>query len=278
MWAVMLSDQLFVRYRQELVLRNYSPRTIKSYSAALRGYVRFLYPKVPRDAGAEEAKTYLLQLMSTGLSRSCVDQTISALRFLYVTLYGREGFALDVVRPKREDPLPQVPTREEVLRMADALMNRRHRLAILLTYATGMRVSELVRVRVGDVDLGRMVLLIRAGKGRKDRVTVLSASLEAEVRWIVGTRDPAERLFVSQQGERWSERSFQRVMESACAKAGLQRQITPHSLRHAFATHLLESGTDLRFIQALLGHAKIETTTRYTRVRNPDSLKIKSPL
>ncbi len=260
------------------MLRNYSPRTAKSYLAALRGYVRFLHPTLPREAGADDVRAYLLHSMSTGLSRAYVDQVISALRFLYTVLYQREDFEVDVVRPKREHHLPYVPTRDEVIRMADALTNRKHRLAILMMYATGMRVSELTRARVGDVELERQIFRVRGGKGRKDRLTVLPAMLEVELRWLMGDRATDEPLFLSTTGERWTTRSVQRVVERAALAVGIERNITPHSLRHAFATHLLESGTDLRFIQNLLGHAKIETTTRYTRVRDPATLRIKSPL
>lgn len=274
----MLSHQLFLRYRQELLLRNYSPRTIKAYLAALRGYVRYLYPKLPREAGKEEVQAYLLHSMSMGLSRAYVDQVISALKFLYVTLYAREGFAIELARPKREEKLPEVPTREEVLKMAEAVLNRKHRLAILMLYATGMRVSELVRARVADAELESQVFRVRAGKGQKDRLTVLSPVLEVELRWLMADRGPNEPLFPSQAGGRWTMRSVERVVERAAELAGVQRRITPHSLRHAFATHLLETGTDLRVIQELLGHSRMETTTRYIRMRNPSSMKVKSPL
>lgn len=273
-----LSTNLFERYRQELKLRHYSPRTIKAYTTCLRSFVRFLHPRLPRDAGPEEVRAFLLHSLTTGLSRSYVDQAIGALRFLYADLYRRPWDVRDVPRPRREDSLPEVPTRDEVLALSAALTNLKHRLAVLLLYATGLRVSELVGLSVRDVDLEALTLRVRGGKGRKDRVTVLSEVLEFPLREWIGARSPDEPLFPSQAGGRWTVRSVQRVVEQAALKARLRKHVTPHSLRHAFATHLLEGGTDLRFIQALLGHARIDTTTRYTRVRNPRALRIRSPL
>jgi integrase/recombinase XerD len=137
--AVKLSKNLFDRYRQEMKLRNYSPRTIKAYTTCLRGaFVRFLHPRAPREGSADDVREFLLHSISTGLSRSYLDQSISALRFLYVDLYGRPAEGFEVERPKREDQLPDVPSREEVLELAEALTNRKHRLAVLVLYAAGL--------------------------------------------------------------------------------------------------------------------------------------------
>lgn len=273
-----LSTQLFERYRQELRVRGYSPRTVKAYATCLRAYVRFLHPRHPREAEADEVRAFLLHGIATGLSRAYVDQAISALRFLYADLYGRPWDGFQVVRPRREDALPEVPTRDEVLALAEALSNPKHRLAVLVLYAAGLRVSELVRLRVRDVDLRALTLRVRCGKGRKDRVTVLAEVLVPALEHQIGDRALDAPLFPSQLGGVWTTRTVQRVVEQAAAKAGLRKHVTPHGLRHAFATHLLESGTDLRFIQGLLGHARIETTTRYTRLRNPRAMKLRSPL
>lgn len=273
-----LSPHLFPRYRQEMRARGYAPRTIKAYTSMLRAFIRFVHPRLPRDAVVEDVKEFVVHSMSLGISRSYVDQAISALRFLYVEMYGWPETVFVIPRPKREQALPEVPTREQVIRLADALTNRRHRLAVLILYAAGLRVSELVRANVGDVDAERLTFRVRGGKGRKDRLTVLSKSVVEELAWVCADRARNEPLIPAMDGTRWSTRSVQRVVERACVKAGLEIHVTPHGLRHAFATHLLEGGTDLRFIQALLGHAKLQTTTRYTRVRDPHTLRIRSPL
>jgi site-specific recombinase XerD len=272
-----LSSGLFDRFVQELRLRNYRPNTIRTYRSALLGYVRWLGPVHPRDASLEHLQGYLLFLLDGGRSRSMVDQVLSSLKFLYISLYKRHTEAdFDIPRPRREFTLPNVLTREQVLALADAVPNRRHRLAVLLLYAAGLRVSELVSANVGDVDLGALALHIRCGKGAQDRITVLSARLEEDLRWISSDRPVGAPLIPNREGERWSARSVQHVVERAAAQTGVRASC--HTLRHSFATHLLEDGTDIRFIQTLLGHARLETTTRYTHVRNAAVMRIRSPL
>jgi len=258
-------------------LRNYSFHTIKTYRCCLRVWLRWLSSKRPRDATADDMRSFLLGLIEEGRSRSLVDQYISALRLLYCELYGWDLARFDLARPRRERKLPRVPTRVEVLRMADAIENRRHRLALLLLYAAGLRVSELVGLDVGDIDCGRLLLHIRGAKGRKDRLTLLSEQLVGELEWLRGDRPPDAPLFVGRTKGRWSVRSVQHVVTRAARLAEV-RGCTPHTLRHAFATHLLEGGTDLRHIQGLLGHANIQTTTRYTHMRSPGAVRLKSPL
>ena len=273
-----LSTGLMKRYRQELRLRGYAKRTIKTYESCLRQYTRWLWPIVPKEAPLDMPRSFLVHLVELGASRSLLDQQISALKFLYVELYGWASEELDVPRPRRRKTLPVVPTREEVLKLANALTNRKHRAAVLLAYGSGLRVGELVALDVGDVDLDELMVRVRAGKGGKDRHTVLSETLVPEVAWLQNGRADFAPLVPNAQGGRWSTRSMQYVMADACKKAGLKKRVTPHSLRHAFATHLLEGGTDLRVIQVLLGHAKIETTTRYTHVINPSRVRVTSPL
>lgn len=272
-----LSTELFTRFQQELRLRNYRPNTIRTYTSALQGYVRWLAPVHPREATLEQVQGYLLDVLDAGRSRSMVDQVISTIKFLYIELYKRHTPAdFWVVRPRREFTLPSVLNRGEVLALADAVPNRRHRLAVLLLYAAGLRVSELVAANVGDVDLEALSLHVRCGKGGRDRITVLSERLGEDLVWVCGRRPPQAPLLPNRDGERWSARSVQHVVERAAARIGVRASC--HTLRHSFATHLLEDGTDIRFIQTLLGHAKIETTTRYTHVRNPAILRIRSPL
>ena len=258
-------------------IRGYSPRTIRVYRSALRGFATSFGPRPVREASAEDIRRYLLDCLDGGCSRSKLDQVISALRFLYIELYRTHTAETFLVpRPRRPATLPRVLSRQDVLALADAVGNRKHRLAVLLLYATGMRVSELVGANVEDVDFDGLTLMVRGGKGAKDRITVLSESLVDQLEWIVGKRPPRSPLIPSGDGSRWTARSLQHVVERASARTGIMASC--HTLRHSFATHLLENGTDLRFIQELLGHVKIETTTRYTHVRNPAVRRIRSPL
>lgn len=272
-----LSPHLLVRFEQELRIRGYRHNTIKTYGTALRGYVKWLGSVHPRDAGTEELKTYVLWLCHEGKSRSMADQVISALKFLYVELYGREEFAKELIkRPRRASTLPRVLTRDDVLALADAIPNRRHRVAVLLMYAAGLRVSEVVAANVRDVDLDGLTLQVRDAKGAKDRVTVISPRLADELAWLCASRPPLAPLVPCREGGRLSTRSIQHVVERASEASGISASC--HTLRHSFATHLLENGTDIRIIQELLGHVKIETTTRYTHVRNPAVMRVRSPL
>ncbi|MFT7520216.1 MAG: integrase/recombinase XerD [Kiritimatiellia bacterium] len=273
-----LSEQLFERYQQELRLRRYARRTIKSYTCALRAYVAWLAPEHPREADAYTVRSYLLHLVDDGHSAAWLSQTVSALKLLYRDMYGWSDTDFKVPRPRRDQRLPYVPTRDQILAMASGTVNRRHRLAILTLYASGLRVSELCEAKVEDVDLGRYLLHVRLGKGAKDRVTLLAPSLHDELCWLLDDRPPHDPLFLSQAGGSWSTRSVQRVVAAAARRAKITGKVTPHSLRHAFATHLLEAGTDLRVIQELLGHASVKTTTRYTHVADPRRFNVRSPL
>ncbi len=272
-----LSSRLVERFAQELHIRGYRRNTVRTYVAALRGYLRWLGPVHPRDATVDQIKAYLLQLLHDGKSRSLVDQVLSALKFLYVELY-KTCTAPDfmVERPRREFTLPRVLTRDQVLALADAVPNRRHRVAVLLLYAAGLRVSELVAANVRDVDFENFTLHVRDAKGAKDRLTIVSPRLAEELQWLCSGRNGGAPLVPSRDGGRWTTRSLQHVVERASEVSGVDASC--HTLRHSFATHLLENGTDIRFIQELLGHAKIETTTRYTHVRNPALLRVRSPL
>lgn len=276
--ARVLSTELFPRFRQEMHLRNYAPRTIETYCACLRSYVSWLGGVPPREVADDVPRSYLVSLVEAGASRSLVDQHVSTLKLLYLELYGWPGERLDVPRPRREKTLPVVPTKSEVLRLAGALANEKHRLAVLLCYGSGLRVSELIALDVGDIDVDELLVRVRAGKGRKDRVTVLAHSIVPDVIKRVGGRPDRAPLFESALGGRWSVRSMQQVVAVARVRAGLRHRVTPHSLRHAFATHLLEGGTSLRVIQQLLGHASIQTTTRYARMTHPARMKVSSPL
>ena len=149
---------------------------------------------------------------------------------------------------------------------------------MLLLYATGLRIGELIALNVSDIDTEQLTVRVRQGKGRKDRLTILSPRLVPDLNRQIGSRSPEAPLFESQWGGRWAIRSAQNVVRRACREAGLKKRVTPHSFRHAFATHLLEAGTDIRVIQSLLGHHNIETTTRYTHVAGPSRLRIRSPL
>jgi site-specific recombinase XerD len=266
------------RLESELRSRKYSSRTIKIYLYYNRSFCRRMQ-KRPEDMTGEDIKNYLSWLDKTrDLSASSMNLTISALKFFYNIVMER-----DIVtgrrRPRHDKKLPGVLSESEVKRLLDCEKNPKHRLLLMLAYSSGLRVSEVVALRKEHIDFRRRTILVRLGKGRTDRYTLLSdraadfllqyCSLHNIEGWIF-TGYPADHHL--------SIRSAQTIFDKALQKAQIAKQATIHSLRHTFATHLLEKGTDIRYIQELLGHTALRTTQRYTHVARRTVLKIKSPL
>lgn len=266
--------------REEMRLRNYSPRTIKAYLSCVRSFARYTAPLLPRDAKVEQIRAYLLFLLEEKESPAgTVNQVYNALRFLYEELYQRPLVIRDLPRPKKDRRLPVVLSTNEVKRLLDAPTNPKHRLMLSLLYSAGLRLGELVKLRPEDLDRDRRTIHVRQGKGAKDRRTILAPSVMERVDSYVAFARPSKYLFEgAAPGEPYSPRSVQNVFEAALKKAGIKKPASVHSLRHAFATHLLEQGTDIRFIQELLGHASLKTTEIYTHVANKVMQNIRSPI
>ncbi len=269
---------LFESFNSQLMLRDYSPKTIRAYLGQLRAFVRFFRARHPQDLTSADIRGYLLHLVEADLSRSAVDQALNALRFLYTELYHQPLELKDIPRPKLEHKLPVVLSREEVQQLAVAAGNPKHRLMIEVMYAAGLRVSEIVQVRVKEINLQDLTLSVAGSQGKKDRVTVLADTLRDALSRQMGGKNPSDYLFPSERGGALTTRSVAKFFKAALANSGIAKEATPHSLRHSFAVHLLEAGTDIRHISQLLGHARQETTRIYTKVRNPQLLRIKSPL
>lgn len=267
------------RMKDELVLRGYSPRTRKAYLGHAR---RFLLDRDRplRELGPEDAREYLKGLLvDRRVSRSYADQAVSALKFLYRRALKRPLTDLELPRPRRRRRLPTVLSEREVLALIAATRNPKHRALLMLTYSAGLRVREVVRLRPSDLDPDRGVLLVRRGKGRKDRLVPLSRIALTAVRDYQRAFRPAEWLFPGQrEGRHLSERAVQHMVQQARRRAGIDKRATVHTLRHSFATHLHERGVDLRHIQTFLGHASSKTTDIYTHVSRRELGKIRSPL
>lgn len=266
------------RLDREMTLRRFSPRTRKLY----RGHVRRFLERIGgADAiSPETIRGHLVYLAEIrGVSRSYQNQAISAIRFLCEEVLGEPRDVRDIPRPRKTKRLPRVLSRTEVERLVAAPRNPKHRAILMLLYSAGLRVSEVVRLKPGDLDEDRRTLLVRQSKGQKDRYTLLSErALEAVRRYrarfpVTGWLFPGPR-----PGRHLTERTVQKVVARAARRAGIERRVTPHVLRHSFATHLLEAGTDLRYIQELLGHASSRTTEIYTHVSRKDLARIRSPL
>lgn len=261
-----------------LKLKGYSPKTQKAYMGHMRRFLRHLDGD-KKTISREHIVGYQHELMNEGRSHSYINQALSALKFYLLEVERREDFHYAWTRPKRERKLPDVLTVEEVRRILDAASNIKHRALLYLTYSSGLRVSEVVRLKWRDMDRERKTLHIRQAKGRKDRVTLLSDKAMVILMKYFHEHRPGEWIFLGANGQgHLTERSAQKIFEKAKASSKTNKQVSIHSLRHSFATHLLEAGTDLRYIQELLGHQSPKTTQIYTHVSIKDIRRIQSPL
>jgi site-specific recombinase XerD len=254
------------RIDRELKIRFYQPKTRKSYRVVLGGFLRWL-GLPPAEATREDVREWLELLVDGGAESSWVSVHLSALRTMFDKMCGRD-VTLGLMTPRRPLKLPVVLSADEVKRLLLAAPTLRDKLLLGLMYATGMRVSEVSRLRLRDIDFDRGGITVRQGKGRKDRIVMLPQSFRGLLERLRTIHRPEDFLFPSsmEPGRHLSPRTVQRAMQRACRLAGIERPATCHSLRHSFATHLLESGTDIRFIQQLLGHLRLETTTLYTKL------------
>lgn len=251
---------------EEMRLRNFSPRTEQSYVSAMVGLVKY-YRQSPDQLTQEQIRSYLLHLKERGLSSSSRNVAISGMKFFYHQMLGWNDKQLFIAPRKRSWQLPEVLSQKEVERLLVAPVKHRDRCLLMTAYATGLRVSELVRLKVSAVDSERMMVRVEQGKGRKDRYTILSPRLLTELRSYWKEHRSPIYLFPNRKGGPISIDYAQRIYNLAKQKAGLHKGKGIHTLRHCFATHLLEAGVDLRTIQTLLGHNSMASTERYLQIR-----------
>jgi integrase/recombinase XerD len=267
------------RMIEDMGLRNLSPRTIEVYVRRVAAFARH-FGKSPELLGPPEIRTYLVHLVrERHVSWSYYNQTVAALRFLYNVSLGRDELLKRIACPKLPKKLPVVLSPDEVVRFFQAVPGLKHRALLMTAYAAGLRISEVVALTVEDIDSRRMVLRVRQGKGRKDRYVMLSPRLLEVLRAYWKAARPAHWLFPGQvEGRPLTAGSAHRVCVQASHAAGLGKHVTVHTLRHSFATHLLEAGTDIRTIQLLLGHRELRTTAIYTHVAPATLETTPSPL
>jgi site-specific recombinase XerD len=276
--GVYFSSSWAEQLETELRARKYSPRTIKSYLHYNRAFCGFAR-KTPEDVTDGDVKLYMAHLDRTfKFSASTMNMAISALKFFYHKVM-RTDTVKEPHRPRSDKKLPVVLSKEEIERLIHVEPNLIHRLLLMIIYSSGLRVSEAVALKPSDIDFARGVLHIRSAKGRKDRFVMLSHRVKKHLDGLTPClRDPAWLFPGARSGSHLSIRSAQHIFEHARIKAAIEKPVSIHSLRHSFATHLLENGSDIRFIQNLLGHSSIRTTERYTHVARRSALCIPSPL
>jgi integrase/recombinase XerD len=267
------------RMLEDLQIRNYSHTTIRIYLHAMAEFARH-FGKPPDQLGAEHIRLYQLFLIKEKkVSLSTYIQVVCALRFFYTQTLSQKISIERIPFPRHEKKLPVILSREEVKALLEAPRNLRQRTLLAVLYGSGLRVSEVTQLKASDIDSARHVLWVRRGKGRKDRQTLLPAKLLELLRCYWRTRRPTGWLFPGTDPTRSiSPKAVFLACRKAGRKAGLSKPVHPHLLRHAFATHLLEAGVNLRTIQILLGHANLETTARYLQVADVSIRSTPSPL
>ncbi len=269
-------QELLAKIKSELRLRNFSRKTVKSYLVCLNDYFRHL-KVIAKEPDIDSIKKYLLEKLDKELSSQTVNLHLQAIKYFYREICKSEN-NIDIKFAKTASKLPIVLPRIEIEKMIGAIINQKHKMMIAMAYGCGLRVSEAVNLKIKDIDLGELIIHLKGAKGNKDRITIFPEKLKNDIMNLTAGKNENDYLFASQMGGKLTERTAQKIFENALRKANIKKDATFHSLRHSFATHLLENGVDVRYVQELLGHANIRTTQIYTKVTNPMLKNIKSPL
>ena len=265
-------EEILNKLRAELKIRGFSPLTVRNYSFFVEKFLG-KNKKNSNELNIDDAKAYLGEMFDTK-SKNTIMLAAASLKFFYTQILGKE-FS-QVKMPKKDRRLPEVLTKEEVKKMIDSTDNIKSRLIISLLYSSGLRVSELVNLKVEDLNFGEGTGWVRRGKGSKDRLIIISENLTNELRSYLENKK--DNVYIFSKEKALTTRNIQKIIKGTRERAGINKKVTPHTLRHSFATHLLEQGTDIRMIQAMLGHASLNTTQLYTHISSEQIKKVKNPL
>ena len=272
----MNASDFLKKLETELKISQNSAYTIRNYIDSNRAMIDFA-KKEPEQIAEDDVKSFMAEKLS-GKASSSVILFLSALKYAYSNIL-KKDITAGIKRPKKEKRIPNVLTKEEVKRLLDACKNKKSRLMLSLMYAAGFRVSELVSLKHSDLSFDEKTGHIRQAKGKKDRIfNIPNFLLDALKEQAENQKQSGQEFLFSGAKGRLTERNIQKIVKNTAKKAGIQKDVHPHTLRHSFATHLLESGTDIRYIQALLGHSSISTTEIYTHVSSEALKKIASPI
>ena len=268
---------LLQRMIDDMTMRRLAPKTQQGYIRAVKRFAEF-FGRSPDKASAEDVRRFHVHLAKTIGQIPTMNATMTALKFFFGVTIGRPDIVDGIPFAREPRKLPVVLSPDEVARLLAAAANVKYRAALSLAYATGLRVSEVVSLKVTDIDSKRMVVRIEQGKGSKDRYVMLSPYLLTLLRQWWKELEPEVWLFPSYQDRHMSARQLHRICQETAKRAGIKKRVSPHTLRHSFATHLLERGIDIRVIQAMLGHKKLDTTAHYTQVATDILRQVVSPL
>tara|TARA_R110000868_G_C10885846_1_gene763259 strand:+ start:538 stop:1668 length:1131 start_codon:yes stop_codon:yes gene_type:complete len=265
-------------YLDKLELRKYANNTVKTYVNAFETFINYYNTKDLISINESDVRGYILKLIQEDKSNAYINLAINSIKFYYESVLGMPNRFYKIERPRKEKKLPKVLSKKDVLSIIANTNNLKHKCIVSLLYSSGIRRNELVNLKISDIDSKRMLIRIEAAKGNKDRYTLLSHSLLKDLREYYQQYKPEKYIVEGLYGNQYSGQSIGKVVLNAAIKAGIKIPVTPHMLRHSFATHLLEAGVDLRQIQVLLGHSSSKTTEIYTHVATTTFKKIKNPL
>ena len=267
------------RMHELLLLKAYSPKTIKTYCYEFSQLLYLLKSLHVDTMQPERLRSYILYCITKlKLSENQIHSRLNALKFYFEQVLHREKMFIEIPRPRKKETLPKVISKNDIAKLFNKVGNLKHLVMLKLCYGMGLRVSEIVNLKISDIDSNRMLVHIEAAKGKKDRYVTLPSSILDNLRNYYLAYRPKKYLFGGQNGEKYSIRSVQAVFKNAMQKAKINKTVGIHGLRHSYATHLLEYGTDMYFIQQLMGHKDIKTTEIYAKVGNRQLSNIKSPL
>lgn len=266
-------------YLEKLIRRRYSQNTIKTYVTYFRSFMEEFRERELDSITTKEINDYILKLIRTkGISPSQQNQRINAIKFYYEKVAGLDIQLHFLERSKKSRELPKVLSEEEVLAILGSIQNLKHKSIIATIYSAGLRRSELINLRKQDIFFDRKLIFIRGAKGKKDRTSVLADSLSITLKKYLEEFRPNYWLFEGVNRNQYSSTSIAKILHRGARNAGIEKKVTPHMLRHSFATHLLEQGVDIRYIQTILGHGSSKTTEIYTHVSKKSLAQIRSPL
>lgn len=272
----MNNEQILIKLSEQCKLRGFSNKTLKAYLYNTSKFILW-YKKELKNCAKEDIEKYILMLHKKNYDINTIRQITSSLIFIFKNILNQQVSIKNIPLPKRKKQLPKTLTKEEIKTLIDNIKNKKHKLIIQFLYSSGMRVSEIVNLKRENLNSQSNTILVKQAKGKKDRITIFSPKIKEELtNYLLQKQFKTKYLFETQRGQKYTINSIQKILKRHSSK--FNKQITPHILRHSFATHLLEQGTDIRVIQKLLGHSKIETTTIYAKVTTHNLSNIKNPL
>ena len=251
---------IFCLFHKAVIITKYSNNTMKTYVTVFEKFMNHYKEHDINQLNENHIRDYLSELVKKGFSNTTINQAVNAIKFYYEMVQDMPNRFYEIERPIKDHKLPKVISKEEVLAIIEHTNNIKHRCIVMLLYSAGLRRSELINLKISDIDSKRMLIRVEGAKGNKDRYTLLSHIVLQDVRRYYQQYKPQKFLFEGPQNEKYSSTSIASIIDNSAAKAGIRKHVMPHMIRHSFATHLLENGTDLRNIQMLLGHNLIKTT------------------